>query len=370
VKPATHYPRASEHVEDMIRVAQGLIDAGYAYVKHGSVYFDISKLPSYGRLSNVDLKSIDVGRTVDLDDYEKDSPVDFTLFKRVTLDELKRGIGFETAWGQARPGWHIECVAMAMRYLGDFFDIHTSGCDLIFPHHENEIAMAMALTERPLARTWLHSEMMLIDGKKMSRSAGNVVTLRDLAAQGYTGRQIRFFLLRTSYRKPLNFSLDQLNEAARGLKRIDQFVGELQSIGATGGAGEVTGEVREKVGLMEADFAAAMNDDLNASRALAALYSLIKHTNPMIAAGDLNREEAREILAALGHIDRILGVLDIGSVGPELSQEIRDLISQREEARESSDWDQADLIRRRLLERGVEIVDTPQGARWRWLGGE
>jgi len=368
IRPAACYPRASTHVDEMIQLTGRLIDAGYAYIKHGSVYFDISKLPSYGRLSRVDLSGIDIGRTVDLDDYEKDSPVDFTLFKRVTLNELKRGIGFETKWGQVRPGWHIECAAMSMRYLGEFFDIHTSGCDLIFPHHENEIAIAMALTGKALARTWIHSELVLVDGKKMSRSAGNVVTLRDLNKKGFTGRHVRFFLLRTHYRKPLNFSYDHLEESVRAVRRLDYFVSEIQSLAiGKGHAAEPGPDIKEAVEVMKNDFTIAVNDDLNISKALGAIFRLIRHVNSLIAAQRLSPLDAGNVMDALQDVDRVLGCLDISVPDPGLSREIQDLISQREEARSSRDWARADDIRQRLLDLGVAVMDTPGGIRWRWI---
>jgi cysteinyl-tRNA synthetase len=368
IRPAACYPKASAHVEAMIQLTERLLDAGYAYVKHGSVYFDISKLPSYGRLSRVNLSGIDIGRTVDLDDYEKDSPVDFTLFKRVTLDELKRGIGFETKWGQVRPGWHIECAAMSMRYLGEFFDIHTSGCDLIFPHHENEIAIAMALTNRPLARTWIHSELVLIDGKKMSRSAGNVVTLRDLNKKGFTGRHVRFFLLRTHYRKPLHFSYDYLEESARAVKRLDYFVSEIQALTMNKEiAGDPGPEITKALGAMKNDFAIAVNDDLNISKALGAIFRFIRHVNSLISAQRLSPIDARNVMDALQDVDKVLGCLDISVPDPELSMKVQDLISLREEARASRDWDRADDIRHRLLDLGVEVMDTSGGIRWRWI---
>ncbi|MCD6199404.1 MAG: cysteine--tRNA ligase [Deltaproteobacteria bacterium] len=368
IRPAACYPRASAHVESMIQMTGRLIDAGYAYVKHGSVYFDISKLPSYGRLSRVDLSNIDIGRTVDLDDYEKDSPVDFTLFKRVTLDELKRGIGFETKWGKVRPGWHIECAAMSMHYLGEFFDIHTSGCDLMFPHHENEIAIAMALTNQPLARTWIHSELILVDGKKMSRSAGNVVTLRDLNKKGFTGRHVRFFLLRTHYRKPIHFSYDHLKESARALKRLDYFVSEIQAL--TIGkdlVGEPGPAIKKALEAMKNDFNQAINDDLNTSKALGAIFRLIRHVNSLISEQRLSPMDAKNVMDALQDVDKVLGCLDISIPDPELSRKIQDLVSQREKARNSMDWDKADDIRQQLLDLGVEIMDTPGGIRWRWI---
>ncbi|OPL13053.1 MAG: cysteine--tRNA ligase [delta proteobacterium ML8_D] len=368
IRPAACYPRASTHVEAMIKLTERLVEAGYAYVKHGSVYFDISKLPSYGRLSRVNLSDIDIGRTVDLDDYEKDSPVDFTLFKRVTLDELKRGIGFKTKWGQVRPGWHIECAAMSMQYLGEFFDIHTSGCDLIFPHHENEIAIAMALTNHPLARTWVHSELILVDGKKMSRSAGNVVTLRDLMKKGFTGRQVRFFLLRTHYRKPIHFSYEYLEESARALKRFDYFVSEVQAfIMDKVPAGEPNPDTIKALESMKNAFNLAVNDDLNTSKAVGTIFRLIRYVNRLIAARKFSSLDAQSVMDTLQDVDKVLGCLDISIPQPELIKKIQDLVSQREEARNSKNWDIADTIRGQLLDLGVEVMDTESGIRWRWI---
>ncbi len=379
VLPAFRYPRASEHIQDMIRIAERLEDEGYAYERHGSLYFDISKLPSYGRLSRVDMSRIDIGRTVDLDDYEKDSPVDFTLFKRVTLEELKRGIGYDTRWGKVRPGWHIECVAMSMHYLGEHFDIHTSGCDLVFPHHENEIAMAMALTGRPLARTWLHSELVMVEGRKMSRSAGNMMTLRKLQELGFQARAIRFYLLRTSYRKPLNFSLEGLEDAVKGLNRIDQFLCELEEIMRTGeetkdssSEREITFQENENIKNIthefKTEFLRHCFDDLNMAGAIGAIFTLMRSVNSVQDAGGLSAADAALVIDALSDADRIAGFMQCRAIS-RLSQEEREkiegLVSQREEARKRKEWERADAIRDQLREMGFEVIDTASGPRWR-----
>ena len=227
VKRATGYPKASEHVHDMIDISKELLRKGFAYEKHGSIYFDISKFSNYGKLSGIDLSKIQLGKTVDLDNYEKDNPRDFTLLKRSTLAELKKGIFFETEWGNVRPSWHIECSSMSTGYLGETLDIHTSSRDLMFPHHENEIAIAEALTGKQLARYWMHSEMLLVDGKKMSSDNNNVVTLKDLLAMGFTGREVRFLLLSVQYRKPINFSIKRLENVRTALRRLDEFTRSL-----------------------------------------------------------------------------------------------------------------------------------------------
>ncbi|MDX1777141.1 MAG: cysteine--tRNA ligase, partial [Desulfobulbales bacterium] len=272
IKKATGLPRASQHVDAMIDITAKLIEKGYAYEKHGSIYFDISKFKRYGKLSGVDLSKIQIGKTVDLDDYEKESPVDFTLLKRSTLSELKQGIFHKTEWGNVRPGWHIECAAMSTHYLGETIDIHTSGRDLIFPHHENEIAIAEALSGKPLANYWLHSEQLLVEGKKMSAENKNLLTLKDLLDQGYTGREVRLLLLATHYRKPLHFSFKKLNEARKNLRRLDEFTQKLLCLPP----GLPHPKVAAYLSDMEERFCGALANDLNMSRALGAVFDFNK----------------------------------------------------------------------------------------------
>ncbi len=223
IKPAQTYPRAGEHVDDMVQVAEKLVKKGFAYEKLRSLYFDISRFSSYGQLSGIDIDKIKIGATVDLDEYEKDNPRDFTLFKRCRLYELKRGIFVKTSWGNVRPSWHIQCATMSMKYLGESFDIHTSGRELIFPHHENEIAIAAALTGKPLAGYWIHCDRVLEDGKKVDDEKSEF-DLDGLKQMGYTGREIRYWLISNHYRKPLNFSLKKLDLCARALIRLDACV--------------------------------------------------------------------------------------------------------------------------------------------------
>ncbi len=365
VKRADHYPKATEHVEEMVSLTSRLMEEGYAYERHGSVYFDISKLPGYGKLSNIDISKIHVGKTVDLDDYDKDSPVDFTLFKRVNLQELKEGLYYDTPWGRSRPGWHIECVAMSQKYLGEFFDIHTSGCDLIFPHHENEIAMALALTKRPLANIWLHSEMVLVDGRKMSRSCGNAVTLRDLLELGYTGRQVRFFLLRTHYRKPLHYSREYLDEAVKALERLDAFASELQQVALDNSARAGEEGLNNEIEAVAEESFQALYDDLNVPRALGILFGLVKRINPLLGERRVSTDQARSALELVVKLNTILNVFSIPSPDPSELKTIEELVAKREEARREKRWDEADRIRERLADMGVEIMDTPAGVRWR-----
>jgi len=359
VLEATGYPRASGHVEAMIALAQKLIDKGYAYEKHGSIYFDISKFAKYGRLSGVDLSKIQVGRTVDLDDYEKENPVDFTLLKRSTLGELKSGIFFQTAWGNMRPGWHIECAAMTLDLLGETMDIHTSGRDLLFPHHENENAIAESLTGKPLANYWLHSELLLVDGKKMSADNQNIITLRDVLARGYNGREMRYFLIRTHYRKPINFSFRSLDAARKNLQRLDGFVGKLLCLPP----GLPHPEVAAYLSDMEDRFFAAMDDDLNVSKAFAALFDFVKKTNPILSQGLLDREQKDYILETLRRINTVLRIMRLEEcpLAPEIDRLIRD----REKARKQKDWQKADGVRQELAQKGIEVVDTATGPVWK-----
>ena len=359
VKKATKYPRASEHVDKMIDITQQLVQKGYAYEKHGSIYFDISKFSRYGRLSKVDLSKIKVGRTVDLDNYEKDSPVDFTLLKRSTLSELKNGIFFQTEWGNVRPGWHIECAAMTLHFLGETMDIHTSGCDLIFPHHENENAIAEALTGKPLANYWIHNEMVLVDGKKMSRESNNILTLRDLVAKGYSPREVRFLLMTTQYRKAINFSYKRLDAAKKNLQRLDDFTRKLICLPP----GLPHPQVAAYLSDMEDKFFSAMDDDLNISRALAALFDFIKKTNVVLDAGQLDRDQKKYILETFEKMNFLLNVMKLEEC--PLAPEIDKLIREREEARKKKDWERADDVRNELAKHGITITDTAKGTVWK-----
>ena len=358
VEPAAGHPLASEHVADMIEIAHTLIHKGYAYEKLGSIYFDISKFKKYGQLSGIDLRKIKLGQTVDLDNYEKENPRDFTLLKRSTLAELKTGLFYETDWGNARPGWHIECSAMATRYLGETIDIHTASQDLMFPHHENEIAIAEALTGKPLANYWLHSGQLLRDGRKMAGDTGNVVTLQEVLDRGYTGREVRFMLLGVYYRKPLPFSFRRLNAARTALRRIDEFTRKLLCLPA----GLPHPDIAAYVSELEKVFTDAIHDDLNISGAIGALFHFITHVNPIVQDGQLDKEQKNDVLEALRQVNIVLGVLRLEQC--PLTPEIDRLIRLRERARQLKDWTAADSAREELLRKGVTIHDTASGPVW------
>ncbi len=361
VKRATGYPKASEHVADMIEISHELIHKGFAYEKHGSIYFDISKFKRYGRLSGIDLSKIQLGRTVDLDNYEKDNPRDFTLLKRSTLAELKKGIFFETDWGNVRPGWHIECSAMSTRYLGKTLDIHTSSRNLIFPHHENEIAIAEALTGKPLAKYWLHSELLLVDGKMMSAEAGNMVTLNDLILRGFTSREVRFMLLSVHYRKPLNFSFKRLINVRTALRRIDEFTCKLLCLPP----GKPHPEIAAFISAMTEQFFEAMDDDLNVSKGLGAIYKFINIVNPILHVNHLDHDQKKYILESFNKINQVLHIFRLK--GCPLAPAVNTLICRREKARAEKDWQAADDARDELLRQGIQIIDTATGPVWKPL---
>lgn len=359
IKPATMYPKASEHIEDMLAITRKLLEKGYAYEKLHSVYFDISRFRNYGNLSKIDLGKIRLGSTVDLDSYEKDNPRDFTLLKRSSLSELKKGIYYGTEWGNIRPGWHIECAAMCMKYLGKSFDIHTSGTDLIFPHHENEIAICEAVTEERLVNYWLHSELVLVDGKKMSRSSDNYYILEDLLNRGYEEREVRYWLLSTHYRKPLNFSLEALDEARRSLRKLDEFIAKIKHMVP----GESNPQVDQLIYQAKQDFSKGMDEDLNISVALASLFRLIKGINPFISKGHLDYKNMGRILSTLKRFDSVLQVMRFEDV--DVDDETKRLIQERDLARKQKKWDVADQIREELLKRGIIVGDTKEGSWWR-----
>jgi len=350
VKPATQYPRASEHVEDMVALTGRLVGKGFAYEKLRSVYFDISRFPEYGKLSGIDLDKIKLGSTVDLDEYEKDNPRDFILLKRAKLSELKRGISTKTEWGEVRPSWHIESAAVAMKYLGETFDIYTSSRDLTFPHHENEIAIIGALTKKPLARYWIHSELVLSEGKKADRDT-TIPHIQDLLELGYTGRVIRYWLLSNHYRKPLNLSYEALDEAGRTLRRLDECVSLLNSVEA----GSPYPDLDQLLYDIRTGFADAMDDDLNVSSAMATIFQVVRKVNRLIMNKELDQAGVRRIMDAFKRVESVLNIFDFEQQPQD--PQVKTLLLEREEARQKKDWKLADQIRERLATMGVEVRD-------------
>jgi cysteinyl-tRNA synthetase len=351
VQPAEKYPQASEHVDDMVALSQKLVSKGLAYEKLRSLYFDISRFSDYGQLSGIDLNKIKLGATVDLDEYEKENPRDFTLFKRSRLSELKRGIFTPTDWGNVRPSWHVQCAAMSMKYLGDNYDIYASSRELLFPHHENVNAIAAAITGKPLARFWVHCDRILIDGKKVDEEV-SAHTLQDLADMGYSGRLIRYWLFSTHYRKPITFSEDRLTNARHSLERIDQFFNRLHNIRD----GRPYAELDQLLYDIKHGFTTAMDDDLNISAAMASLFKSIKKINILILDNQLSLADAGKILNAFGRIDDVFGFLKCDPQVPD--DEVQRLIKARDQARRDRNWPLADSIREQLKAQGIVIQDS------------
>ena len=354
------YVKASENIEEMLKIVEKLVDKNYAYEKLHSVYYDISKLADYGLLSNVDLGKTRPGKTIDLDEYEKDHPMDFALLRRANLGELKRGIYYKTKWGNVRPGWHLECSAISNKYLGSTYDIHISGADEVFPHCENILAINKAISGRSGANYWINVELILVDGRKMSRSLNNALPLVQLRQAGYGGRDIRFFLLAMHYRKPLNYFDSALKTAKNTVKKINIFISRLSAIDINGDA---LTEVDQMIYDLKNRFGAALDDDLNIAGVLAAIFDFIGKINPPLAQGMIMKNDARKILAALANINEVLGVMDFEAQVPR--GEISELIFKREVARKNCNWQEADSLRTQLAELGVDVLDTPQGAIWR-----
>ena len=353
LESADEYPRAGDNVDDMILMAQKLAEKGAAYEKLRSLYFDISRFKEYGVLSGVDLSKIRLGKTVDLDVYEKENPRDFTLFKRSTLAELKLGLYYNTEWGSVRPGWHIQCAAMSCKHLGNQFDIHTGGRDLNFPHYENVHAIGQAANGQSPARYWIHSELVLVDGQKMSRSLGNAPTIGDLVSQGYPGRAIRYWLLSTHYRRPLAFSLERLDAAAKTIGRLDEFVIRLKK----SKPGPGTPVMDQFIYDLRANFREALDDDLNIAGGLASLFTFIRRVNPLLDGNGLSSENLEQTMESLHHINEVLGVMDFSD--QPVDAEVKKLIESRAAARQARNWEEADRIRAELEARGVRVVDAP-----------
>jgi cysteinyl-tRNA synthetase len=343
-----------------MHLTRRLLERGYAYEKLRSVYFDISRFKSYGQLSRLDLSKIRVGKTVDLDEYAKENPRDFTLLKRAKLAELKKGLYYSTPWGKVRPSWHLECAAMALKHLAETVDFHVGGIESLFPHEENENALFAAATGKPLAHLWLHCERVLRDGRPLKEEGA--VTVRDLETQGLRGEEVRFFLLATHYRKPLAFGEANLKAAAASRARLDHFLERLTLVTGEGAAPAM----EERLFQLKREFIAALDDDLNISRALSALFALVGELNQDLDRGKLGPGAAAAVLTRLKELDEVLGVMNMPQ--PARDTEIEARLQEREEARQRRDWATADRIRQELAGHGIEVTDTFAGPRWRRKG--
>jgi cysteinyl-tRNA synthetase len=366
-----HLVRATDHIADMVKLIQSLEAKGMTYRSDGSIYYRISKFPAYGKLSKVDLSGIKAGARVETDRYEKDDARDFALWKAP-----KPGEHFwETEIGPGRPGWHIECSAMAMKYLGDILDIHTGGIDLAFPHHENEIAQSEAATGHLFVKYWLHAEHLIIDGEKMSKSLGNFYTLRDLFKKGHKPSTVRYLLASVPYRRQLNFTADSIQQAASSVERLRNFVARLKEEEFPAGSNAA---MKTRAEQAIAGFEAGLADDLNTAEALAAIFDLVREVNTAIDHGEFRNQDAPHALAAMKKFDEIFAVLEdddaskLRAAGFESSEEemtpaeIEALVAERQKARERRDFKRSDEIRKQLAERGILLEDTRDGGvRWK-----
>jgi cysteinyl-tRNA synthetase len=371
IESPERWVRATDHIDDMVKLIQRLQEKTFTYPSEGSIYYRIAKFPNYGKLSKIDLSGIQEGARVDNDRYEKESARDFALWKAP-----KEGEHFwETAIGPGRPGWHIECSAMAMKYLGETLDIHAGGIDLAFPHHENEIAQSEGATGKPFVRYWLHAEHLLVEGEKMSKSLGNFFTLRDLFAKGYKPSTLRFALASVPYRKQLNFTFDGLQQATSSVERLRNFADRLKQ--GKFPAGKQEG-MAARIAKAAEEFDASLSDDLNTARALAAVFDLVREANIAMDKGEFRQGDVAEAQAFLATFDKVFAVLEdndgeklralgyaVAEIGPSDS-EIDKLVAERNAAKKKRDFATADRIRNDLADRGIVIEDAKDGSvRWK-----
>jgi cysteinyl-tRNA synthetase len=353
-------PRATRHIPEMVELIEKLIASGHAYRSDGSIYYRITSFPEYGKLSKINFAGNIAGASerVDTDRYDKEDARDFALWKEPARET-------ETAWdtaiGRGRPGWHIECSAMSMKYLGETFDIHAGGIDLVFPHHENEIAQSEGATGKQFVRYWIHFEHLKVDGETMSKSKGNYYTFRDVTAKGFSAAAVRYFLLSVPYNKQLNFTFDALAGAERTVASLRDFRARLSEAKTAPGKNEKLSAAAARA-LQE--FETGMDDDLNTSIALAVIHNLSREVNTALARKQVRADDQRELLAAIDRFDTVLNIF--GEQEREmLDSEIQSLIDERQEARRRRDFGRADEIRDELSRRGITLEDTKDGVRWK-----
>jgi cysteinyl-tRNA synthetase len=361
IKPADDYPKATDFIPQMVALVETLLRKKVAYkAEDGSVYFSIERFPSYGRLSRLDKREVRAGARVAQDDYSKENAQDFALWKSAKPEDERSGAAWDAPFGRGRPGWHLECSAMAMDLLGATLDIHTGGIDLIFPHHEDEIAQSEAATGKPFSRVWSHGAFLLMDGTKMAKRLGNVSTVKDLREQRFSAAAIRHFVFTTHYRKELNLSEDALEASMEAVRRIGEFVGRLEE--AVGGTPELAAAADEA----EAAFRQALFDDLNAPEAQAALFTFIKVANRELDRGGTDRGSLERAQAAFATMN---GVLDVApereNASPELTGWTEERLAARSAARARGDFAEADRIRSELAKRGVAVEDVGGGSKWK-----
>ena len=352
VRPATVQPRATEHIREIIALVKGLVDKGLAYPAPDGVYYNTQAFEGYGKLSGQVTEDLEAGARIEVDENKR-HPMDFALWKKEKPGEPSWG----SPWGKGRPGWHIECSAMAMKYLGETFDIHCGGQDLIFPHHENEVAQSEGFTGKPFARYWMHNGYLKVNNVKMSKSLGNFFTVREIAQQ-YDLEAVRFFLLSAQYRSPLNFSAEQIEQAAAALGRIETARDNLAFAAERQAEGEVSPEISELIAKLERSFDEAMDDDLNTADAIGSIFEFIREINIRVAAG-ITRQSAARALQALQSVCGILGVAQREKV--VIPDEVRRLADERAQARANRDWTASDRLRDQIQAMGFSVEDTREG---------
>ncbi len=367
IQKADIFPKATAHISDMVNLIKKLLGKGIAYkTSDGSIFFNISKFPDYGKLQKLNSDQMKKGKRVETDEYDKDSVYDFALWKGYKPED--GDIFWETEIGKGRPGWHIECSAMSTKYLGKTFDIHTGGVDLIFPHHENEIAQSEGANDQKFVNYWMHCEYLGLKDSKMSKSLGNTIYIKDLIDKKYSARAIRFVLLSVHYRQKLNFSSEQLDSAGKTLKKFDDFIYELKNVGSNNVNNEkiisLTNEMLQK-------FENTMDDDLNISAALGVVFTFLKQINKFKSTNKLFNLDRENIINSLKKIDSVLGVIFKESKSKLTDttnieeKNIQEKIEERNEARKNKDWDKADKIRNELLKSGVELIDRKEGTTYK-----
>ncbi len=362
IQPAAHYPAATDYIGGMIQLIEQLLERDFAYRgADGSIYFSIERFPNYGRLSHLETRELKTGASqrVASDEYDKENASDFVLWK--AYDPERDGLIFwESPFGRGRPGWHLECSCMAMSLLGQTVDIHVGGVDNMFPHHENEIAQSEAATGQTFVKHWMHSEHLLVDNKKMSKSLGNFYTLRDLLKMGYTGAEVRLALIGTHYRTQLNFSISLLEASRSSLERIQAFIQRLHEVPK---GGEQSIDLPARLADVLRQFSAALADDLNISVALASLYALVREGNTLIDQNHMSGPDAALVLETLQKMNEVVAVMDLQPQQEIVPQDLQAMLEDRIAARQAKDWKAADTLRDAIQARGYIIEDSPSGAR-------
>ena len=359
VQPAEVYPAATDHIPEMIALVRKLMEKGVAYQSEDkSVYFKVREFPGYGKLAHIDFDNQRTGLRCAADEYDKENVGDFALWK--AWEPSDGPVGWDSPWGRGRPGWHIECSAMSMKYLGETFDLHTGGIDNLFPHHENEIAQAEAATGKPFVKTWMHCAHLRVNGEKMSKSLGNFFTLRDLLEKGYTGREIRYVLINAHYRSGLNFAFSALDDARKSLARIDACVEKAKERSGVQTKGREPCAFAQKC--LDA-FTTAVNDDLNVPKAFAALFELVHETNAALVAPETKGFDAEEVLRVFRRMDEVLGVIFFGNEKKSVAvpSEVQSLLDQRAEARRVKNWAESDRLREAIAAAGWLVKDSKEG---------